>query len=41
MCQLFPSHDREAASKERIRVADEKLDVMREKIGVDKKGDEK
>tara|TARA_R100000149_G_C5877123_1_gene141107 strand:+ start:536 stop:2887 length:2352 start_codon:yes stop_codon:yes gene_type:complete len=33
--------DSEAASKERIRVADEKLDVMREKIGVDKKGDEK
>ena len=33
--------DSEAASKERIRVADEKLDVMREKMGVDKKEGEK
>jgi len=33
--------DAEEAGKERIRVADEKLDVMREKVGADKKGDEK
>ena len=33
--------DAEEAGKERIRVADEKLDVMREKVGVDKKEDDK
>tara|TARA_R100001129_G_C5317253_1_gene246735 strand:+ start:96 stop:2447 length:2352 start_codon:yes stop_codon:yes gene_type:complete len=33
--------DSEEAGKERIRVADEKLDVMREKVGADKKGDDK
>ena len=33
--------DAEEAGKERIRVADEKLDVMREKVGADKKEDDK